>query len=68
MLVWHANVGAGVHEHLQVYMLDRTSTYYGIALQLHSPPDAVLDVPGDYGRWVHLIDWEQRWPPGKNRL
>ena len=50
MLVWQANAVVGVHEHLQVYMLDRTSTYYGIASQLHSPPDAVLDVPGDYGR------------------
>ena len=68
MLVWQANAGVGVHEHLQVYMLDGTSTYYGIASQLHSPPDAVLDVPGDYGSWVHLIVWEHRWPPGKNRL
>ena len=50
MLVWQANAGVGVHEHLQVYMLDRISTYYGIASQLHSPPVAVLDVPGDYGR------------------
>ena len=42
--------GVGVHEHLQVYMLDGTSTYYGIALQFHFPPVAVLEVPVDYGR------------------